>query len=59
MTCAENCCGEQLGELIERRTGRSAMVMGMGNISGPGMELVKYFQRRTQRDFELDLQEAA
>jgi hypothetical protein len=32
--------------LLSRQTGRSALVMGMGNISGPGMEMVEYFRRR-------------
>lgn len=28
------------------RVGRSALVMGMGNIGGPGLELVRYFRNR-------------
>jgi gamma-polyglutamate synthase len=31
---------------IEQQAGRSAMVMGMGNIAGPGMQIINYFRER-------------
>ena len=31
---------------IEQNAGRSAMVMGMGNIAGPGMQIINYFRER-------------
>jgi hypothetical protein len=46
ITCAEKAAAVELVELLGRRAGRSAFVMGMGNISGPGMEVVDYFRRR-------------
>lgn len=33
-------------ELVVGLAGRSALVMGMGNIGGPGLELVSYFNNR-------------
>jgi poly-gamma-glutamate synthase PgsB/CapB len=61
ITCAEQKHAPELVELLSRQTGRSAFVMGMGNISGPGMEMVDYFRSRNvatdSRTFEL--QEAA
>jgi len=59
MTCAENCSGEELLRVISARSSRSTMIMGMGNISGPGMELVRYFQSRTSKRVAAELQEAA
>lgn len=41
--------GERVDAIFERvisLTGRSAVVMGMGNIGGDGLELVRYFQNR-------------
>jgi len=46
---AERQPAEQVIESIEKRTGRSAMVMGMGNIAGPGMQMIDYFQQRGKR----------
>lgn len=31
---------------IQTQAGRSAMVMGMGNIAGPGMQIIDYFRSR-------------
>jgi poly-gamma-glutamate synthase PgsB/CapB len=50
LTQAENVGTNQLVDVLNHRAGRSAMVMGMGNISGPGMDVVQYFQRRHCRD---------
>lgn len=46
---AEKKPPQQVIESIDRRTSRSAMVMGMGNIAGPGMQIIDYFQRRGTR----------
>lgn len=46
MTKAEDVQTNQLVDVLNHRAGRSAMVMGMGNISGPGMDVVQYYQRR-------------
>ena len=35
-------------EKIIQLSGRSAMIMGIGNISGLGMELVTYFLNRSE-----------
>ena len=43
---AERQPAPQVIEAIERRTGHSAMVMGMGNIAGPGMQIIDYFRQR-------------
>lgn len=61
ITCAERTHAEQLVELLSRRAGRSAFVMGMGNISGPGMEVVDYFRSRgaARLSDSNELQEAA
>ncbi len=45
--------GMTVGRIFEQiigLAGKSAMVMGIGNIVGPGMELVNYFQNRTILD---------
>jgi hypothetical protein len=34
---------------MARHAGRSAMVMGMGNIAGPGMDLLHYLDQRNPR----------
>ncbi len=36
----------QIFESVVSQVGRSALVMGMGNIGGPGLELVRYFCNR-------------
>jgi poly-gamma-glutamate synthase PgsB/CapB len=46
LTRAENVETNRLVGMLNHCAGRSAMVMGMGNISGPGLDLVDYFQRR-------------
>lgn len=46
MTCAERFSTSQLIDTLRMRAGRSAMVMGMGNISGPGFDVVDYFRQR-------------
>jgi hypothetical protein len=43
---AEGMPTSQIFEEIIGISGRSAMVMGIGNIVGPGMELVNYFRHR-------------
>lgn len=42
--------GQPIEEIFERivdLAGRSALVMGMGNIGGPGLPLVRYFRNRS------------
>lgn len=46
ITQAERASVNQLANRISRLAGDSAVVMGMGNISGPGLELVNYFRQR-------------
>jgi len=48
MTCVENGSTQQLVESVNRACGASAMIMGMGNIAGPGMEMVRYFSQRSE-----------
>ena len=43
---AEGMATSQIFEEIIGISGQSAMVMGIGNIVGPGMELVNYFRNR-------------
>jgi poly-gamma-glutamate synthase PgsB/CapB len=43
---AEGMAASQIFEEIIGISGQSAMVMGVGNIVGPGMELVKHFRNR-------------
>jgi poly-gamma-glutamate synthase PgsB/CapB len=45
MTCAEKFSTDRLVDTLRERSGRSAMVMGMGNISGPGFDVVDYFRQ--------------
>ncbi len=59
MTCAEKMNTDGLVDTLRRQAGRSAMVMGMGNISGPGMEVLNYFRDRTLLPSPATLQEAA
>lgn len=44
VTCVENTPRMQMIQTLRRLTGASALVMGMGNISGPGMELVQHYR---------------
>jgi poly-gamma-glutamate synthase PgsB/CapB len=46
ITCLENKPLPQLLNTLNRQIGRSALVMGMGNIASPGMELVQHFDRQ-------------
>lgn len=46
LTCAERLGTEALLDALRQRAGRSAMVMGMGNISGPGLDVIDYFRQR-------------
>lgn len=48
MTCVENGSTQKLVETVNRACGASAMIMGMGNIAGPGMEMVRYFSQRSE-----------
>lgn len=41
---AEQLAPGQVIDLVERHTDRSAMIMGMGNIASPGIEIVDYFR---------------
>jgi hypothetical protein len=36
-------------ETLEGQNRHATMVMGMGNIAGPGMQIIDYFRRRGQR----------
>lgn len=54
--------GESVEGIVERITdlaGQSALVMGMGNIGGPGLELVRYFAERSTADQPQLAKEAA
>ncbi len=44
MTCAERVPAEQVLDMMGGLADRSTLVMGMGNIDGPGMQMVRYFQ---------------
>ena len=46
ITRAERTSTDQLVRQISRLAHDSAVVMGMGNISGPGLELVNYYRKR-------------
>ncbi len=43
---AERLPTENVLNNIEQQARRSAMVMGMGNIAGPGMQIINYFRER-------------
>lgn len=47
LTCAERCGGEQAAEKVCGLAGPSALVTGMGNIGGPGFEMVEYFRSQS------------
>ena len=49
---AEGSTVERVFEETVRISGRSAMIMGIGNIASPGLELVTYFQNRADLDPE-------
>jgi hypothetical protein len=44
---AEGMSVDRIFEEILGLSGKSAVVMGIGNIGGPGLELVNYFRNRT------------
>ena len=44
ITCAEHQSAAALLPTLRQLAGSNALVMGMGNISGPGMELVDHFR---------------
>jgi poly-gamma-glutamate synthase PgsB/CapB len=46
MTCAEKCNTDRLVDALRQRSGRASMVMGMGNISGPGFDVIDFFRKR-------------
>jgi poly-gamma-glutamate synthase PgsB/CapB len=48
ITCVEKAPKSRLFAAVEQVAGRSALVMGMGNISGPGLDLVQYFRKQHQ-----------
>jgi len=45
LTCADSQPAAKVMDVLKGHSGRSSMVMGMGNIAGPGMELLDYFKR--------------
>jgi len=47
---AEGLPANEIFEEIIAISGQSALVMGIGNIVGPGMELVKYFRNRALKE---------
>ncbi len=48
LTMAESQPADNIVQLLRGQSGRSSMVMGMGNIAGPGMDLLDYFQHAQQ-----------
>ena len=61
LTCATRSKTPGLINMLANRAGRSTMIMGMGNISGPGLDVIDYFQSRqvdTSRETDM-LKEAA
>mgnify|MGYP002623866268 FL=1 len=61
LTCAERMPAGALYEKLGHVSGRSALAMGMGNISGPGLELLDFFRQRDvpRQATTLKVQEAA
>jgi poly-gamma-glutamate synthase PgsB/CapB len=59
--CVENAGAERLFAELQQRSDPSALIVGMGNISGPGMEVVELFRRRagSAPQWTPELQEAA
>lgn len=47
ITCVENATRPQLLQVLCHLAGPSALVMGMGNISGPGMDLVQHYREQS------------
>ena len=50
---AEDRPVDEIFESIIELAGRSTLVMGMGNIGGPGLEVVSYFRNRSLLEEEL------
>ncbi len=48
LTCVENVSKPRLVEAVEKIAGSTALVMGMGNISGPGLDLVQHYRKQHQ-----------
>jgi poly-gamma-glutamate synthase PgsB/CapB len=46
LTCLENVAKPQLLETVQRIAGNSALLLGMGNISGAGLDLVQHFRKQ-------------
>ncbi|KAA5541313.1 poly-gamma-glutamate synthase PgsB [Roseiconus nitratireducens] len=44
LTCAERRPASEIVNLLQGQSGRSSLVVGMGNIAGPGMDLLDFFQ---------------
>ena len=45
----EGMTTDRIFEEVVGLCGKAAMVMGIGNIGGPGLELVNYFRNRASR----------
>ena len=45
---AENQGADQIFETCIANAGDSALVMGMANIGGPGLDIVRYFSNRSK-----------
>lgn len=45
---AEHKHADDVFEIVVGLAGRSSLVMGMGNIGGPGLEIVRYFRNRSK-----------
>ena len=45
---AEGLTTEAIFEEILNFCGNASMVMGIGNIAGPGLEIIKYFKNRSK-----------
>ncbi|MEZ6073698.1 MAG: poly-gamma-glutamate synthase PgsB [Pirellulales bacterium] len=46
---AERMPAQHVIEAIDRENRHATMVMGMGNIAGPGMQIIEYFRQRGER----------
>ena len=59
--CVENARADSLFADLQQRSEKKALIVGMGNISGVGMELVELFRRRSGNGpaVTTELQEAA
>ena len=49
LACAERLNTAELFEALRRRSGRASLVMGMGDITSPGFDLIDYFRQRSRR----------